>query len=84
MRLTATKNASSPSQAGLGERHQLVAQMSLELFHVGTIKGGPAAYIRSPVRDLLLERLIGKGRHTVHTFIQIPRRVPSTTRHCCR
>ena len=29
-------------QAGFGERHQLVAQMSLELLHVGTVKGLPA------------------------------------------
>ena len=43
MRLTATRNASSPDQAGLGERHQLVAQMSLELLHVGTVNGLPAA-----------------------------------------
>ncbi len=73
-----------PCQAGLGERHQLVAQMSLELLHVGTVKGLPAADVRPPLRDLLLERSIGEGRHAVHAFIQIPRRVPSTTCHCCR
>ena len=32
-----------PCQAGLGERRQLVAQMSLELLHIGTVKGLPAA-----------------------------------------
>ena len=71
-------------QAGLGERRQLVAQMSLELLDVGTVKGLPAAQVRPPLRDLFLERLIGDGRHTVHACIQIPRRVPSTACHCCR
>ena len=71
-------------QASLGQRRQLVAQMSLELLDVGTVKGLPAAQILPPLRDLLLERLIGEGRHTVHAFIQIPRRVPSTACHCCR
>ncbi len=71
-------------QAGLGQRRQLVAQMSLELLDVGTVKGLPAAQILPPLRDLLLERLIGEGRHAVHACIQIPRSVPSTTCHCCR
>ena len=73
-----------PCQAGLGERHQLVAQMPLELLHVGTMKGGPAAHVRAPLGDLLLERSIGEGRHAVHAFIQMPRRVSSTAFHCCR
>jgi hypothetical protein len=30
--------------------------MSLELLHVGTVKGLPAAYVRPPLRDLLLVR----------------------------
>ena len=71
-------------QAGVGERHQLVAQMSLELLDVGTVKGLPTTYVRPPLRDLLLERSIDEGAHAVHAFIQIPRRVPSTTCHCCR
>ena len=71
-------------QPALGERRQLVAQMSLELLHVGTVKGLPAADVRPPLRDLLLERLIDEGRHTVHAFIQIPCRVLSTAFHCCR
>ena len=53
-------------QAGVGERPQLVAQMALQFLHVGTVKGLPAAQVRSPLRDLLLERLIGESRHTVH------------------
>ena len=73
-----------PCQTGLGERRQLIAQMSLELLHVGTLKTLTAAYVRAPLRDLLFERLIGEGRHAGHSFIQIPRRVPSTTCHCCR
>ncbi len=44
----------------------------------------PAAQVLPPLRDLFLERSIGKGRHTVHACIQIPRNVPSTARHCCR
>src|SRR5213594_545827 len=52
--------------------------MSLELLHVRTAKGLPAAYVRPPQRDLLLERSIGEGRHGVHVFIQILRSVPST------
>src|SRR3989338_1405120 len=43
--------------------------MSLELLHVGTVHGLPAAYVGPPLRDLLLERLIGKGRHAVHASI---------------
>ena len=58
--------------------------MSLELLHVGTVNGPPAAKVFPPLRDLLLERLIGEGRHAVHASIQIPRRVPSTACHCCR
>ena len=49
-----------PCQAGLGERHDLVAQTSLELFHVGTGKGVSAAYERAPLRDVLFERSIGE------------------------
>ena len=75
MRLTATRNASSPCQAGLGERRHLVAQMSLELLDVGTMKRPPALHVCPPLRDLLLERSIGDGRHAVHASIQIPRRV---------
>ena len=71
-------------QAGLGQRRQLVAQMRLELLDVGTVKGLAAAQVLPPLRDLLLERLIGEGRHAVHACIQRPRRVPSTTCHCCR
>ena len=71
-------------QAGLRERRQLVAQMSLELLDVRTVKGLPAAHVRPPLRDLLLERLVGEGRHAGHAFIQMPRRVSSTTCHCCR
>ena len=84
MRLTAMRNASSSGEPGLDERRQLVAQMSLELLHVGAVKRLPAAQVRPPLRDLFLERAIGEGRHAVHAFIQIPRRVPSTTCHCCR
>ena len=73
-----------PCQAGLDERRQLVAQVSLELLHVGAVKSRPAAYVRPPLRDLLLERSIGEGRHAVHAFIQMPRSVTSTTCHCCR
>ena len=73
-----------PCQAGLGERRQLVAQMSLELLHVRTVNGPPAAQVLPPLRDLLLERSIDEGGHTVHASIQIPRRVPSTAFHCCR
>ncbi len=71
-------------KAGLGERRQLVAQMALELFHVGTVNGLAAAQVRTPLRDLFLERLIGERRHTVQACIQMPRRVPSTAFHCCR
>ena len=71
-------------QPGLGERRQLVAEMPLELFHVGTVNGLPAEQVGPPLRDLLLERSIGEGRHAVHAFIQRPRRVSSTTCHCCR
>ena len=35
-------------------------------------------------RDLLFERSIVEGRHAVHPFIQIPRRVTSTACHCRR
>src|SRR5437867_10582350 len=73
-----------PGKAGLGERHQLVAQMSLELLDVRTVNRPPAPEVLAPLRDLLLERRIGECRHTVHAFIQIPRRVPSMTCHCCR
>ena len=71
-------------QAGLGQRRQLVAQMPLELLDVGAVKGLAAAQILPPLRDLLLERSIGEGRHAVHACIQSPRRVLSTTCHCCR
>ena len=71
-------------QPALGERRQLIAQMSLELLDVGSVKGLPAADVRPPLRDLFLERLIGECRHTVHAFIQMPRSVPSTAFHCCR
>jgi len=70
-----------PCQAGLGERHDLVAQVSLELFHVGTVKGVPAAYERTPLRNVFFERSIGKRGHTVDAFIQMPRRVLSTAYH---
>ena len=84
MRLTATRKASSARQAGLGERRHLVAQVSLELLHVWSMDDPPTAQVLAPVRDLLLERAIGEGRHAVHAFIQIPRKVLSTTFHCCR
>ena len=71
-------------EAGLGERSELIAQMSLELLNVGAVNGLPAAQGRPPLRDLIFHRLIGEGRHTVHACIQIPRRVPSTAFHCSR
>src|SRR4249920_2613248 len=58
--------------------------MPLELLHVGTVKDLPAAYVRPPLRDLLFERSIGERGHDVRAFIQMPRRVPSTTFHCRR
>src|SRR6266540_2352569 len=71
-------------EAGPGQGRQLVAQMPLELLDVRTVKDLAATQILPPLRDLLLERLIGEGRHAVHACIQIPRRVLSTTCHCCR
>jgi len=48
--------------------------MSLELFHVGTVKRVSAVYERAPLRDVLFERSIGKRSHAMHAFIQTPRR----------
>ena len=73
-----------PCQTGFGERRQLVAKMSLELLHVGTLNGLPAAQVVAPLRDLILDWLIGEGRHTGNARIQMPRRAPSTTFHCSR
>jgi hypothetical protein len=73
-----------PSQACFGEYRYLVAEVALQFLHVGTVQGLPAAQVRPPLRDLLLERLIGESRHTVHAAIQMPRRVPSTVFHCSR
>ena len=84
MRLTAMRKASSAGEAGLDERRHLVAQVSFQLLHVGAVDAPAGGGVRAPLRDLLLERAIGEGRHAVHAFIQIPRRVPSTTCHCCR
>ena len=56
--------------------------MSLELIDVGTVQGLAAADVRAPLGDLLLERLVGDGRHTVHAFIQMPCRVLFTAFHC--
>ena len=84
MRLTATRERFISGKAGLGERGQLVAQVSLEFLHVGTVNRLPAAEVGPPLRDLILEWLIGEGRHTVQACIQMPRRVPSTAFHCSR
>ena len=43
MRLTATRNASSPARPASVSADELVAQMSLEFLHVGTVNGLPAA-----------------------------------------
>ena len=74
-----------PCQAGLGERRQLIAQMSLELLRVGAVKTLLAAYARAPLRAICSSSgFIGEGRHAVTAFIQMPRRVTSTACHCFR
>ena len=43
-----------------------------------------AAIANLPVRDVILDGLLGEGRHTGHACIQMPRRVPSTAFHGSR
>ena len=73
-----------PVEASFGEGRELIAKMSFQLLYVGTVNSLTAAQVRPPLRDLLFERSIGDRRHTVHAFIQIPLRVPSTAFHCSR
>ena len=85
MRLTATRKASSSARPASVRTAHLVAQVAFELLHVGPVDGSPAAQVRAPLRDLLFERrAVGGGRHAVHSFIQMPRRVSSTICHRCR
>ena len=72
-------------QTSLGEHRQLVAQVAFKLLHVQSMDGLPAAQVHPLLRDLLLKEFaIDGGRHAVRAFIQLPRRVSSTTRHCSR
>ena len=85
MRLTATSKGFVARQTCLGEHGHLVAEMAFKLLHVRAMDSTSVAEIHPPLRNLFLKgQALGGGRHAVRAFIQRPRRVSSTTRHCAR
>ena len=72
MRLTATRKASSPARPA-----SVSAASWSRRWPSSSSTSGPWMACRRrryvpPLRDLLLERSIGEGRHAVHAFIQMP------------
>ena len=68
-------------EAGGRECRDLIAQVAFELLDVLAVDGLPAAQVRAPLGDLILERRAGRCRHAGLVFIQIAWSVWSTTFH---
>ena len=84
MRLTAMRNASSS-----GESDVVSAASWSRRWPSSSSTSGPSMRRRRRryARHCAIcssSGAIGERRHAVHAFIQIPRRVSSTTCHCCR
>ncbi len=71
-------------QSGLGQPLDLIAEVPLQLLHVGLTNRPTAAQIAPPMCDLFIQQRALRGyRHAGQAFNQIPRSVLSTTCHCC-